>query len=328
MTAHKDLKKTIRARQEKTGESYTTARLHVLRARDVNPDAKSLRKELIAGYILKCNQTSIRVHIPESDEDLTIRTNSVDAWHAVPGQCIEAVVTNRWTWRGVAYASGAVHRSWTNVKALGLEPLPLEDKGLEDLAATSEPFEKPDPYAEMWDFFASVPRQAFEFHEIAWGAGVGVDPADPEGDLVSDASELSEYDPDGARQLLTKALSHDLRCIDAHAHLGNLRFDHWPEVAMAHYEVGIGMGDLSLGPDFNALLPWGYIHNRPYLRCLHGYGLCLWRLGNVDKARAVFERILSLNPVDHQGVRFLWDDIRHGRPWKTSGEAEKKPALA
>ncbi|MBN1570544.1 MAG: tetratricopeptide repeat protein [Acidobacteria bacterium] len=325
MTANKDLKKIIRARQEKTGESYTTARLHVLRTREVSLDGKSLQKESIAGYILKCNQTSIRVHIPESNETLTMRTNSVDAWHAVPGQCIEAIVTNRWTWRGVAYASGAVNRLWTNVRALGLEPLPLEDEGFIDLTAMSEPFEKPDPYAEMWDFFVSVPRKAFKFHEIAWGAGIA---EDPEGNLVQDASEISGYDPSGARQLLTKTLSYDLRCIDAHAHLGNLCFDHWPKVAMAHYEVGIGVGDLSLGRDFNALLPWGYIYNRPYLRCLHGYGLCLWRLGSVDKARAVFERILSLNPIDNQGIRFLWDDIRNGRHWKASDEAEKKPTLA
>jgi hypothetical protein len=327
MTANKDLKKVIRARQEKTGESYTTARLHVLRARDENPDVKSPQKESIAGYVLKCNQTSIRVQILESNEGLTLRTNSVDAWYAVPGQCIEAIVTNRWTWRGVAYASGAVNRSWTDVKALGLEPLPLVDKGIENLIDTSEPFEKPDPYAEMWDFFVSVPRKAYEFHEIAWGVGVGVDPDDPEENLVQDALEISDSDPDGARQLLTKAISQDMRCIDAHAHLGNLRFDHWPKAAMAHYEVGIGIGDLSLGPDFNALLPWGYIYNRPYLRALHGYGLCLWRLGNADKARIVFERILSLNPIDNQGIRFLWDDIRNGRPWKSTDESGKKPAF-
>jgi hypothetical protein len=66
MTADKDLKKAIRARQEKTGESYTTARLHVLRARDENLDGKSFRKESIAGYVLKCNQTSIRACIPGS----------------------------------------------------------------------------------------------------------------------------------------------------------------------------------------------------------------------------------------------------------------------
>jgi hypothetical protein len=267
------------------------------------------------------------MQIPESNETLSLRTNSVDAWHAVPGQCVEAIVTNRWIWRGVAYASGAVNRSWVDAKALGLEPLPLKDEGIEDLTAF-EPIKKPDPYADMWDFFVSVPRKAFKFHEIAWGAGVGVDlEEDPEGNLVQDALEICGHDPDAARQLLTKALFHDMRCIDAHAHLGNLCFDHSPKAAMAHYEVGIGIGDLSLGPDFHALLPWGYIYNRPYLRALHGYGLCLWRLGNADKARVVFERILSLNPIDNQGIRFLWDDIRNGRPWKSSDEAEKKPAF-
>ena len=33
MTAQKDLKKIIRARQQKTGESYTTARAQILRDR-------------------------------------------------------------------------------------------------------------------------------------------------------------------------------------------------------------------------------------------------------------------------------------------------------
>jgi hypothetical protein len=33
MTAHRDLKKVIRERQKKTGESYTAARTHVMRDR-------------------------------------------------------------------------------------------------------------------------------------------------------------------------------------------------------------------------------------------------------------------------------------------------------
>ena len=35
MTAQRDLKNLIRARQAKTGESYTTARRHILRERAV-----------------------------------------------------------------------------------------------------------------------------------------------------------------------------------------------------------------------------------------------------------------------------------------------------
>ena len=30
----------------------------------------------------------------------------------------------------------------------------------------------------------------------------------------------------------------------------------------------------------------------------------------------MFERILSLNPNDNQGVRFCWEDVRHHRSWE------------
>ena len=68
------------------------------------------------------------------------------------------------------------------------------------------------------------------------------------------------------------------------------------------------IGELSLGDDFDGVLHWGLIDNRPFLRCIHSYGLCLWRLGHFDDADRVFERMLWLNPSDNQGVRFLIDD--------------------
>ena len=97
--------------------------------------------------------------------------------------------------------------------------------------------------------------------------------------------------------------------------LGNLDFEKHPKVALTHYEIAIAIGDLSLGPNFNGILPWGHLFNRPFLRALHGYGLCLWRLGHPERARAVFERGFGLNPADNQGLRFCWDDIRNGQPW-------------
>jgi hypothetical protein len=111
----------------------------------------------------------------------------------------------------------------------------------------------------------------------------------------------------------------DLRCLDAHAHLGNLVFEHTPREAVRHFEVGVRIGELSLGPRFDGLLPWGLIDNRPFLRCLHGFGLCFWRLGRFEEAGRVFERMLWLNPTDNQGVRFLIDDVRAGRDWRDSG---------
>lgn len=80
-------------------------------------------------------------------------------------------------------------------------------------------------------------------------------------------------------------------------------------------EVGVKIGGLSFSNDkgFNGVLPWGPINNRPFLRCLHGYGLSLWRLGKSDEAREVFNRMLWLNPLDNQGIRFLLADIDSGK---------------
>ena len=80
--------------------------------------------------------------------------------------------------------------------------------------------------------------------------------------------------------------------------------------------------------DFDALLLWGPIYNRPFLRCLHGHALCLWRLGKLADAQQVFARILALNPPDNQGVRFLLEDVRLGRSWaKACGGAEGMAAV-
>jgi tetratricopeptide (TPR) repeat protein len=109
----------------------------------------------------------------------------------------------------------------------------------------------------------------------------------------------------------------DLRCLDAHAHLGNLEFDHRTEKAIRHYEAGVRVGELSLGSTFEGLLPWGWIDNRPFLRCLHGYGLCLWRLRKFKQAADVFERMLWLNPSDNQGARFAVDKARARMEWRS-----------
>jgi len=111
-------------------------------------------------------------------------------------------------------------------------------------------------------------------------------------------------------------LAADLRCLDAHAHLGNFAFDHRPEDAIRHYEVGVRIGELSLGDDFDGLLPWGRIDNRPFLRCMHGFGLCLWRLGREDEAAVLFARMLWLNPTDNQGIRFMLPQVRAGERWE------------
>lgn len=113
-------------------------------------------------------------------------------------------------------------------------------------------------------------------------------------------------------------LETDLRCLDAHAHLGNLVFDHTPEEALRHYEVGVRIGELSLGENSTGVLGWGLVDNRPFLRCMKGYGVCLWRLGRGDEAARVFDRMLWMSLGDNQGIRFLLPAVRDGRPWEDS----------
>ncbi|HEY5960404.1 MAG TPA: hypothetical protein VIV60_27815, partial [Polyangiaceae bacterium] len=305
--------------------SYMAARVHVMRNRaerlglpeDSTPVERSQRVEAI---VLKVNQNSARVQVFCESAQITFRSS--DVVDVVPGHLVTLVVEKRWTWRGDPYASGAMENTRIDVTKLGLTALPLEqDEVACDLRSAYEPYRSPDPYASLWRKLTEKRRASYEMDPIAWGA---FPDADIEDNPTFDAVELAEAgDLEGARELLMDILLKDLRCIDAHAHLGNLEFDHSPKQAMLHYEMGIRIGELSLPPDFQGVLLWGLMYNRPFLRCLHGYGLCLWRLGRTLEAQPVFERILSLNPNDHQGVRFCWHDLRKGRSWEESQVQEQ-----
>ena len=89
-----------------------------------------------------------------------------------------------------------------------------------------------------------------------------------------------------------------------------------PAEAIRHYEAGVRIGEQSLSQGFEGLLPWGHIDNRPFLRCMHGYGLCCWRLGRFEEAERVFDRMLWLNPSDNQGVRGLISPVQQRLNWK------------
>jgi len=86
--------------------------------------------------------------------------------------------------------------------------------------------------------------------------------------------------------------------------------------ALQHYEVGVRIGQLSVGDDFNGVLPGDLSGNRALLRCLSGYGSCLWRLERRDEAARVFERVLRLDPSDRHGVHLLLSAMRAGEPWR------------
>ncbi len=324
MTAHRDLKRIIRERQQKTGEPYTAARIHVMRERAgllgrTDPEPIADEPSRLDAAVLKMNQRSVRVRVVGEASQITFRSRGI--WQVVPGHLVTLVIEKLWTWKGDTYASGSIENPRIAVDRLALEPLPLRDDGLIDLRATYEPYRGRDPYAPLWRKLTAKPRPSFVMDPIAWGQFPGLD--DEEENPTCEAAELARAGHRAeAHELLMEALGRDLRCLDAHAHLGNLEFDHSPERAIVHYEIGLRIGELWLPPDFDGVLLWGHIYNRPFLRCLHGHALCLWRLGQLREAQQAFEHLLSLNPNDNQGARFCWDDVRHGRGWEEDQDQE------
>jgi tetratricopeptide (TPR) repeat protein len=228
-----------------------------------------------------------------------------------PGHIVTVQARKQWRHAGHPYLSGEIERTRVEVEALGLVALTLRECGIwdptEDAWAEGE-----DPCAPVWRAIrARGRRPAYELQEVRME-----DVEDCDEDPILQAVALKESgDHAAAQELLEGLLAADLRCLDAYAHLGNAEFDLLPDVALRHYEIGVRIAEWSLGPGFDGVLAWGHIENRPFLRCLHGYGLALWRLDRFAEATRVFERMLWLSPNDNQGIRFLLPEVRAGERW-------------
>jgi tetratricopeptide (TPR) repeat protein len=263
--------------------------------------------ELIA-VALKGNAVSCRIR----GKERVITLRPVGFWEVAPGEIIMVAPRKQWRYRGHPYLSGEIKAWRLDIPALGLTPLKLNETGMWD--PKDHYWGEPDEPMEEWakPIMSRGLRPEDEMEQVL----PGENPNDPDTDPILEAVEWREAgDSLGAYRNLMNLLAADLRCLDAHAHLGNFVFNHSPEKAIRHYEVGVWIGELSLGVGFNGVLPWGHIDNRPFLRCMHGYGLCLWRLGRFKEAEEIFTRMLWLNPTDNQGVRFLLGDLREGKVW-------------
>jgi tetratricopeptide (TPR) repeat protein len=261
--------------------------------------------------VLAVKETAARCRVLETRERITLRTTSL--WRVAPGEIVTVRPRKRWTYARNPYLSGDIIAIRMDIPALGLTPLRLDEHGVWDPNEEywGEPGEPIPGYARP--IIARGPRRLYEMEQVL----PGDDPDDPDDDAIIQSNDLKDRgDFVGARKMLMQLLDADLRCLDAHAHLGNLVFDPRPEDAIKHYEMGMRIGELSLGAGFDGVLSWGWIDNRPFLRCMHGYGLCLWRLGKASEATAIFERMLWLNPSDNQGERFNLHWIREGRAWE------------
>ena len=240
--------------------------------------------------VLKIGTGTARCRPLGGDLELTFRNSRV--FTLVPGEIVTVKGRKQCVYEDFLYLTGDIVDHRLDAVALGLTPLELRDEGLWDPADWLPTDE--GEILEEWDLAVARrgPRPSFCMEDSTPRFGDG----DWDDDPILKAVELKcDHDFDGARKILMDLLGADLRCLDAHAHLGNLIYDRWPAGAIRHYAAGVEIGGLSFPADFDGMLMWG--------RCLHGYALCLWRLGRVAESRDVFDRLLWLNPTDNQGVR-------------------------
>lgn len=280
-------------------------RQHKARADDLD---LSKPVELVA---LSIKERAARCRLLGSDRGITLRPNRL--WSIVPGAIVTVEPRKQWRYGGQPYLSGEVQSTRIDVEALDLVPLGLKESGAWD-PKLNYWGEEGEPIEEWFKpIMAHGERPSFVMEQVL----PGEDPNDPFEDPITQSNDLLDAGERAkAVRILMDLCEADLRCLDAHAHLGRLVFDLSPQDAIQHYEVGLRIGELSLGNNFSDVLLWYNVDNRPFLRCMRGYGLCLWRLGRFDEAESVFDRMLWLNPHDNQGVRFLIDKVKAKIAWE------------
>lgn len=269
-----------------------------------SPPSMQLAVRSVRGKLALCRDLS-------DDSDVTLRLERLH--EVVPGEIAVVIPMKRTDKPDGVHIQGRVERTFLDAVALGLSPLSLEPRGIWN--PKRHYWGEPGDPIEAWarPIIKRGPRPAFEMEQVLPGTDFAVSDYDP---IIESSDLRGNGDSAGARKVLMDLCAADLRCLDAHAHLGNMLFDRRPELAIRHYDVGVRIGELTMKPDFEGLLPWGWIDNRPFLRCLYSWALCLWRLERYTEAEETFKRILWLNPTDNQGARFVIKEIRTRIPWK------------
>lgn len=276
-------------------------------------------KEQVELVVLAVKQNGIRCRILETGDPVTLRP-SAGVRSEAEAHILTVGISKVWVYGKTTFLSGKVVRMRLDIPALKLVPLKLCGDNLWDPAEEYWGEQDEPMMGCLKPVIAAGPRPSFEMEQIL----PGMDPNDPDSDPIGRAVDLYEVgDVEGSTRILHQCLENDLCVLDAHAHLGRWAFHAGKrglmvERAQKNFEAGVAIGDLSLGPGFRGVLRWRQIDNRPFLRCLHGLGLCFWALGDIPKARGVFERMLWLNPSDNQGARFCLGELAAGVKFEDS----------
>lgn len=283
-----------------------------------NKQAGSPVVNLIAVAVMRSNIRCLR--LPRR-ERVVFRPKE-GAYNTVEGEILKIIPAKEWRYKTATYISGKIDASYIDGSVLSPVPLNLYRRGLwdpRDEFAFLEEMEEDHALpltlrGWMDDVLNAGKRPVYEMEQII----PGMDPEELDDPISIAAEHGRAKNFDAAFDILWNCLEGDLRCIDAYAHLalyymGDARSEQRVQNARKCYRAGVEVGEQALPPGFDGLLPWSWIDNRPFLRALHGLGLCQWRLGDFTAAGEIFRRIFLLDPADSLGVRFLARPLEEGQ---------------
>ena len=140
---------------------------------------------------------------------------------------------------------------------------------------------------------------------------------------------LDRGEPEEALRCYERAIDVDPENPDAWCGRGKAAYDLGRlERADRDFRRALRFAQREMGPapKGRARRRWWYDNStRPYLRALHGHGLCRFWLGAYEDAARVFRKLLKLAPTDPLDVRFLVGEtyLRMGKIERAIRELER-----
>lgn len=255
--------------------------------------------------ILKLTNTGFRGRDLDSKDIVSVKT-SVDS-NILELNTVEFDVVKEWTFKKNTYLSGKVLSSRFIQENIDVPGHEYTAEGLWD------PHDSFGDEAEEYfsDYLSEGLRELYIFKDYS---GYGF--YNPDGDPVFEAVEAETWED--RYDILAKLWEDYPECIDALVHIGHMYLDSRNGLphALNVYRTSIHIAEKNLPENFDGVLLWECIENRPYLRALHGLCLVYWKLEEFDKARQVAEKLLRLCPGDNIGVRFILGPIAAHEEWR------------
>gem|GEM_PF-7126033 len=212
--------------------------------------------EPLEAAVLSCGTNCARVRVLATREELTVRAR--DLWHVMPGHVVTLALERRWRHRGQLYAVGDMLATRIDAQALELPRLQIHERP--PVAMDDADHAETDTLRELMARIAASARSTYEMEQVLPAVGSSNDP------ILESIERKKRGDRRGAVHLLMEALRCDLRCLDAHMHLGNSEFPAYPEHARLHYQIGVAIGDhaepcggltSTTGRSCDAFMAWG-----------------------------------------------------------------------